>query len=184
MKKKTVALILALVMVFGAAVGGTIAYLTATDSVTNTFTVGKVAITLDEAKVDDMGVEVPNAARVDANTYKLIPGHTYTKDPIVHVDANSEACWVFAKIENGLGNDGTLAMSADWTEIDATKHIYAYKDIVKGGESTTAVFNTFTFAGTADPADYKDAEIVVTGYAVQADGFTTAQAAWTAAFGA
>lgn len=185
MKKKTVALLLALVMVFGAAVGGTIAYLTSTDKVENTFTVGKVAITLDEAKVDEYGVvDTTATARVQANDYKLIPGHTYTKDPTVHVDAKSEDCWVFAKIENGLSTDGTLAMSADWTVIDATKHIYAYKDIVKGGESTTAVFNTFTFAGTADPADYKDAEIVVTGYAVQADGFTTAQDAWTAAFGA
>ena len=36
-------------------VGATVAYLTSTDTVTNTFTVGQVAITLDEAKVDMYG---------------------------------------------------------------------------------------------------------------------------------
>ena len=58
-------------------VGATVAYLTSVDSVTNTFTVGKVAITLDEAKVTEYGVAVEGAARVKANTYKLIPGHEY-----------------------------------------------------------------------------------------------------------
>ena len=47
MKKKTIALALVLVMVFGATLGGTFAYLTSQDTVTNTFTVGNVKITMD-----------------------------------------------------------------------------------------------------------------------------------------
>ena len=66
MKKKTKALMLVLcaVLLVTASVLGTMAYLTSTDQVVNTFTVGKVAITLDEAQVDLDGTPVAGAARV------------------------------------------------------------------------------------------------------------------------
>lgn len=62
-----------------ASVMGTMAYLQSSDSVNNTFTVGNVKITLDEAKTNDNGdgTEVAGAKRVKTNTYKLMPGHTY-----------------------------------------------------------------------------------------------------------
>ena len=84
-------------------VGATVAYLTNTDSVKNTFTVGKVEITLDEAKVNADGSLVDNGkTRVKANSYKLLPGHTYTKDPTIHVANDSEPCYLFVKVENGI----------------------------------------------------------------------------------
>ena len=84
-------------------VGATVAYLTSTDSVKNTFTVGKVEITLDEAKVNADGSLVDNGkTRVKANSYKLLPGHTYTKDPTIHVANDSEPCYLFVKVENGI----------------------------------------------------------------------------------
>lgn len=83
-------------------VGATVAYLTSTDSVTNTFTVGKVAIKLDEAKANPDGSLVEGVARVKANEYKLLPGHTYTKDPTIHVANDSEPCYLFVKVENGI----------------------------------------------------------------------------------
>ena len=60
MKKKTKALMLVLcaVLLVTASVLGTMAYLTSTEKVVNTFTVGKVAITLDEAKVNADGTAV------------------------------------------------------------------------------------------------------------------------------
>ena len=58
MKKRTVALVLAIVLVFAVAVGGTVAYLTSTANVKNTFTVGSVNIKLDEAKVTPDGKAV------------------------------------------------------------------------------------------------------------------------------
>ena len=187
MKKRTLALILALVLVFGAAVGGTIAYLTSNDSVTNTFTVGKVEITLDEAKVDEYGAPVANADRVKANSYKLIPGHTYTKDPTIHVAAGSEDCWLFAKIENNLSTAATLTMAEGWTEIDTTNHVWAYNTKVSAGTDVT-VFTQFTFSKDVTATQlptYNGKTIVVTACAVQADGFANANAAYTAAnFGA
>ena len=95
MKKfKALLVVACALLLVAASVFGTMAYLTSTDTVTNTFTVGKVKITLDEAKVNPDGTPVANAERVKANEYKLLPGHTYTKDPTVTVEAGSEASYV------------------------------------------------------------------------------------------
>lgn len=100
MKTKSKALLLTLcaVLLVAASVLGTMAYLTSTDTVTNTFTVGKVEIKLDEAKVNADGIPVEGADRVTANSYKLMPGTTYTKDPTVTVKAGSEASYVRMKV--------------------------------------------------------------------------------------
>ena len=95
MKTRSKALLLTLcaVLLVAASVLGTMAYLTSTDTVTNTFTVGKVEITLDETDVTN-----PNGPRVKANSYKLMPGTTYTKDPTVTVKAGSEESYVRMKV--------------------------------------------------------------------------------------
>ena len=100
MKKTTKALLLTLcaVLLVAVSVMGTVAYLTASDSVKNTFTVGKVKINLDEAKVTEDGKPVEGAARVKANSYKLIPGVTYTKDPTVTVLDGSVESYVRMKV--------------------------------------------------------------------------------------
>ncbi len=123
MKKRTLALILALVLVFGAAVGGTIAYLTdTTDSITNTFTVGKVAITLTET----FNTDTDSDGEEDAWQAQLIPGTTYTKDPVVTVTDDSEDCWLFVKFEEKndaatyLNYTSNLTAENDWTRGDGT----------------------------------------------------------------
>ena len=95
MKTKSKALLLTLcaVLLVAASVLGTMAYLTSTDTVTNTFTVGKVEIKLDETDVTN-----PTGPRVTANSYKLMPGTTYTKDPTVTVKAGSEESYVRMKV--------------------------------------------------------------------------------------
>ena len=100
MKTKSKALLLTLcaVLLVAASVLGTMAYLTSTDTVENTFTVGKVKITLDEAEVTPDGKPVTPANRVKGNEYKLMPGHTYTKDPTVTVEKGSESSYVRMKV--------------------------------------------------------------------------------------
>ena len=95
MKTKSKALLLTLcaVLLVAASVLGTMAYLTSTDTVTNTFTVGNVEIKLDETDVTN-----PTGSRVQANSYKLMPGTTYTKDPTVTVKAGSEESYVRMKV--------------------------------------------------------------------------------------
>lgn len=184
--KKTLTVIIALVLVVVMSVAGTVAYLTSTKTVTNTFTVGKVAITLDETDVDVYGKKAGDT-RVTENTYKLIPGHTYTKDPTIHVDADSENCWLFVKVENGLSDieDSTATIAAQlsrngWTFVEGTTNIYAYSTTVSAN-TDVPVFASFKLAGTADVAGYANAKIVVTAYAIQADSFDTAAAALAAA---
>lgn len=187
--KRALTVVVALVLAVGCAIGGTIAYLTSTDQVVNTFTVGDVAITLDEAKVNPDGSLVEGAGRVQANSYKLMPGKTYIKDPTVHVDADSEDSYLFVKVENGIANiegEKTIAKQMTekgWTPVANTTDIYAYKDIVNAG-TDVIVFDNFTVAGTVEGnalADYADKTITVTAYAIQADGFDNAADAWAAA---
>ena len=126
MKTKSKALLLTLcaVLLVTASVLGTMAFLTSTASVKNTFTVGSVKITLDEAKVTPDGKPVEGAARVAENSYKLMPGHTYTKDPTIHVDAASEDCFIRAKV--------TLTNAKEWIAI-ATKYAdNKVENIIKG----------------------------------------------------
>ncbi len=187
--KKIIGLVLAAVLLISASVMGTLAYLTSTDSVTNTFTVGNVAITLDEAKANLDGTLVEGAARVQENEYKLLPGHSYAKDPTVHVDPASEDCWLFVKVENGIADIEAAATIADqmaakgWTLVAGTTNIYAHADIAKAGDDVI-VFETFTVDGNVANealAAYAESEITITAYAIQADGFDTAAAAWAAA---
>jgi len=185
--KKVLALVLCAILLVAGSVLGTLAYLTSTTGVVeNTFTAGNVEITLDEAKTDEYGVVDATAGRVQGNEYKLIPGHTYAKDPTVHVDDESEDCWLFVQVVNGLdGNEGenTIAaqMAADdnWTLVDGTSNVYAYKEIVSAG-ADVVVFNTFTLSGDANVEALVDASITIQAYAVQSDGFGTAAAAWAA----
>lgn len=104
-KTKTKALLMSLcaVLLVAASVLGTMAYLTDSKDVKNTFTVGNVAIKLDEAKVDENGTQVVDkdgnpVARVTENEYKLLPGHTYTKDPTVTVKTPSVDSYVRMKV--------------------------------------------------------------------------------------
>jgi len=103
--RRALLLVACAVLLVSISVSATLAYLTSkTEVVTNTFSVGSVNITLDEAKVDEYGVANNNVARVQTNTYKLVPGHTYTKDPTVHVAKGSEECYLFVKVENGISD--------------------------------------------------------------------------------
>ena len=198
--KKIVALLLCAILMIGASVAGTLAFLTSKATVTNSFTVGKVVLGedgkagLDEAKVDEYGVADSSAARVTENTYKLIPGHTYTKDPTVHVGANSEACWLFVKVENGIADieaatttgEGAYTKIAEqvvangWTLVDGETNIY-YKEAAKTGDTGAnyAVFGNFRLATNADVSNYASAKITVTAYAIQKDGLNATEA-WTA----
>lgn len=104
-KTKTKALLMSLcaVLLVAASVLGTMAYLTDSKEVNNTFTVGNVSIKLDEAKVDENGTQVVDkdgnpVARVTRNAYKLLPGHTYVKDPTVTVLTPSVESYVRMKV--------------------------------------------------------------------------------------
>ncbi|MCI7640591.1 MAG: SipW-dependent-type signal peptide-containing protein [Clostridiales bacterium] len=213
MKKTSKALLLMLcaVLLVAASVLGTMAYLTSTDSVENTFTVGKVAITLDEAKVGDDGKALTGekAERVDANDYHLLPGLTYDKDPMVTVLEDSESAYVKMtvtinkadELDAIFANDGADLMKI-FNGYDGTTWIYQgntkdtakntrtyefwYKETVAASDADVALdalFDSITVPGTITNAQLATIEgmtITVNAYAIQADGFATAEAAWAA----
>lgn len=140
MKKKTVALLLALVLVFGVVAGGTLAWLTAsTKEVKNTFTYGDINIDLYEHEYDaDTNTLTKNEVR-DAETndnYIIIPGVNLPKDPKVTVTVGSEKCWLFVKVvETGTFVEGkvtyTLNFDNTWKHGDDTDipaNVY-YKEV-------------------------------------------------------
>ena len=199
MKTKTKALILAVcaVLLVVTTVFATVAFLTSTATVTNTFTFGKVAITLDETDVDVAGAPIAGAARVIVNEYHLLPGHEYTKDPTIHVAAGSENCWLFVKLDNGLKEiidsaNTVEAQMADngWTLLEGSTNVYWYKNVA-AATNNIPVFGSFKIKGEITNeviSHYGGEQIVVVAYAVQADGFTSkatpaenAKDAWTAA---
>ena len=204
--KKILALALVAVMLVCTTVAATVAYLTAnTGYVNNTFTVGSVAIELDEALVDIYGekyLKVENNAevettkgsedRVKGNDYKLIPGHTYIKDPTVYVNGGSEPCYVFVKVAVSSNVNGVLdnfAINSDWIELASVENVYYYKDVVDARSIATSVkvaltpvFTQFKVLDSANVSVVTSTDAIsVDAYAVQADGFTTAAAAWAAA---
>lgn len=197
--RKILAMVMALALTAALAVGGTLAYLTSQDTVTNTFTVGNVAITLDEQDVDN---STDGKDRDQANSYKLMPGHTYVKDPIVHVTSTSENCYLFVKVTNEISaieGETTVAdqMTAKgWAAVDSTTYpgIYVYIGTAEGASApavvaantNVTVFENFTISGDVDNttlASYENKTITVTAYAIQADGFgeKSASEIWTAA---
>jgi len=174
--------------------------------VTNTFTVGKVKITLDEAKVNEYGEADTSASRVKESTYKLMPGHTYIKDPTVTVKAGSEKSYVrllvtinkAAELKEVFGdsflpqNYVTGWDSTAWPCVKTTPnddntvtYEFRYKDVVSAGAEDVkldALFDSFSVPGENMSADKLEKlnglKITVVAHAIQADGSDTADAAW------
>jgi predicted ribosomally synthesized peptide with SipW-like signal peptide len=205
--KQIIALVVIVALLMAGSVLVTMAYLTSQDTVTNTFTVGKVSITLDETDVDEYGVAIENAERVKENEYKLIPGHTYLKDPTVHVEAGSEesylrmmvtvtdfvdlcAAWgkttdefTFDHIANGFGEGWALETKT----YDATNNEcvfeYRFNNIVDASTTIPALFDEIEILdGISNEVlnTLGEMKIVVVAHAIQEDGFADADEAWDA----
>ena len=180
MKKKLMT-VLALVLVIAMSVAGTIAFLTdTTDPITNTFTVGNIDISLAETTAD----------------YKMVPGCNIAKDPKVTVEANSEDCWLFVKIDESENLDSFIsyAVADDWTQgddtdipsnvwyrpveastADQTFSVLAGDKVTVNNNVTKGMMDGLEVSGAIQPT------LTFTACAVQADGFATASAAYAKA---
>lgn len=200
MKKRTKALLLVLcaIMLVTASIMGTVAYLTSTtETVSNTFSVGQVNITLSETKVDVYGAKLTGDAAgttSQGQAYKMLPGHEYVKDPTITVTAGSEPCWLFVKVENGISayeaTTNTIAsqLTANgWTLVNGQTNVY-WHTVVDAREAaqTVKVFEKFVIADNAEAVTgwssvtSENTKVSVTAYAIQSDGFTDAATAWAA----
>lgn len=212
MKKATKALlvILCVVLLVAGSVMATLAYLTDSDEVKNTVTVGKVDITVDESEVTPDGEPVDGADRVDGNEYHLIPGQSYVKDPTMTVKKGSEESYVRMLVsvnclselkaifgedflpENYVGGwDRNIwiphSITED-TENNTAVYEFRYYTTVDAFEATDNIvleplFTSFTVPGEVtgeELATISDLEIIASGHAIQTLGFDSEDAAWAA----
>ena len=194
---KTVAILLALVLAIGCAVGGTLAWLISkTDPVVNTFTYGDIDIELyeHEYNASENALGTKKVTKVD--NYKIIPGVDLPKDPTVEVKANSEACWLFVKVKEEnwptfVDADKTKKVSyhiADgWNALQGQTGVY-YRavdaaatdttfEVLKGNKVT--VSNALTKDEVNELKESSEpTKLTFTAYAVQKDGITNAADAW------
>ena len=190
------------VLLVVASVLGTMAYLTSIAEVENTFTVGSVTISMDETDVDN---STGGKDRDTENKYHLLPGHEYTKDPIIHVASTSEECYLFVTVSNEIAaieatGDTSVASQMEakgWKTVEGQTNLYVYIGTAEGASAPLAVkandnipvFEKIVISGSVDNttlANYKNKTITVNAYAVQKDGFEskTDSEIWNTTFGA
>lgn len=197
--KKVLLLVLCAALLVGASVAGTVAYLTDKDNeVTNTFTIGDIEITLKEYDVDPQsGLKKSPLAEVDKlEKLELVPGREIQKHPFVTVVANSEPCYLFVKVVNGLeayedktADGNTIAAQLDangWESLTGVANVYYYETVIPTSNDAQVkpLFTSVKIAKNADAvsgwADIAtNGNIVINAYAIQSEGFADAAAAWT-----
>lgn len=202
-KALTMAAVLLLVLALG--IGGTLAYLTSkSETITNTFTVGNVSISLTEHQYDENNFAqvkkdtdgTPVSVTDNEQSYKLIPGTTYAKDPTVTVEKDSEDCYLFVKLEKLHNPDTYLEYTnkltdgtSGWTALEGVTDVY-YREVTRDADNdqTFALIkdNQVTVKSTLDNNDLKSItentqpQLKYTAYAIQESGFNSASVAWTA----
>ena len=197
---KVTALLLAVMLTIGGVVGGTVAWLIATpDPVVNTFTYGDINIELGETDT-----ELDNDGKATTNQYKMMPGKTITKDPVITVKSGSEEMWLFVKLEKsgGAAVGGTeytfddyldYEVDSSWKKLEGVENVWYYPDKVEGaadedmkihviaGDKVTVHEEvTKEMLNALEPSDSEPTypKLTVTAYAVQAAGNETAADAW------
>lgn len=179
MKKSLITMIVTLALVAVVGVGATLAYLTSTTgTVTNTFTVGKVAISLTETSKD--GKE--NTTKTGFDYENVLPGSTYDKEPVVTVADDSEDCWVFVKFNNP-SNLEIVGLNKNLKPVEGQKDVYYYA----ANDGKMVAKETFTvFTGVKVSEDVKEGDkiedVTIVASAVQYANVETVAAAFTAAF--
>lgn len=135
-----------MIAVMVASIGGTLAWLTATTTpVVNTFTVGDINIDLYETASENSNV--PLKTRDDL---KIVPNNDIFKNPTVEVKANSEACWLFVKVEEENWPDYTISTDSN----SKRKVDYSIADgwsiLTTNEDGTTKVYYREVSATTTD----------------------------------
>lgn len=180
---------------------GSMAFFTDRVEVQNiTTTIPEIKITVDESKVNEFGVKTADNKKVKENTYTLIPGYRYVKDPVIHVAENSYECYVFAEINNEIKNiesetdsiHGQMLQNG-WIPVSGTENVYYYSEIAKAGMDLP-LFHYFKVDGNKVVAsstpeneikdseyyleDYQGKNIHIKVYASQVVGFVDQTDSW------
>ena len=154
-KKRFVAILLCMTLVALAAIGATFAYLTSTDSVTNTFTVGNVKIDLIESSLHRENAGVANGATSDSelwsnvnkegtnNTSKYKAGDTF------YTDAQIEANAAEYKCENVKLLPGESYHKMPYVKNTGSEDAYIRIRVMIPADLDTAILNSSMYTSTA-----------------------------------
>jgi len=207
---KSVFLMLALVLVLGCTIGGTLAWLTAkTNDVENTFVAGQIGALKLEEEADQITTEV-------GNQFIVVPGVDITKDPkVTYTPTTADGtvpvdAYVFVKL-TGIGqNKWTWNATASQYEIKSGNNVVMSFKIADGWTAVPNVSDVYYKTSTGntgltDDAIIKDNKITVshliteddvttvataadkltfTAYAIQQQGFESVTDAWNEVSGA
>ena len=132
------------VLLVAICVGGTIAWLTASDNLTNSFTVGEINDPVDPPDGKPDPDEPDSNAKLEGNLYeifvdqsKIIPGDSIDKQAWVGIGPKSEDSFVFAYIDNKMMAMGGVAGAEDtayftlnegWKAVDGQAYKYNNQD--------------------------------------------------------
>ena len=171
MKKKGLAMVLALVLLAVCTVSGTLAWLTAkSDTVVNTFTTSDIEVKLEETK----GTTVTGGKE-----FKMIPGYDLEKDPKATVLAGSEECYLFVKLDKSTNFDDflTYEMAEGWTLVPNETNVYFRKvltadigtaySVLKGDQVTVKGSVTKEQMNALDAEGAVKPTLTITAYASQ-----------------
>lgn len=154
-KKRFVAILLCVTLVALAAIGATFAYLTSTDSVTNTFTVGNVKIDLIESSLHRENAGVANGATSDSelwsNVNKEGTGNTskYKAGDTFYTDAQIEANAAEYKCENVKLLPGESYHKMPYVKNIGTENAYIRIRVMIPADLDTAILNSSMYTSTA-----------------------------------
>ncbi len=177
--KKIILTALVTVLLCASVVGTTFAWLVdVTETKTNTFTAGNIKISFAEST---------------STNKRMLPGAILEENPTVTVYAESEACWLFAKIEKSDNFDTflTYAIAEGWTALDGKDGVY-YREVADTDANQVfgILLNNQVEAKTEPTKEHYDdlseanfPALYFTMYAVQREGMATAVAAWAQAEG-
>ena len=154
-KKRFVAILLCMTLVALAAIGATFAYLTSTDSVTNTFTVGNVKIDLIESSLHRENAGVANGATSDSELWSdvemLGSGNTskYKAGDTFYTDAQIEANAAEYKCENVKLLPGESYHKMPYVKNTGSEDAYIRIRVMIPADLDTAILNSSMYTSTA-----------------------------------
>ena len=154
-KKRFVAILLCVTLVALAAIGATFAYLTSTDSVTNTFTVGNVKIKLLESSLHRENAGVANGETSDSELWSDVAkegtGNTskYKAGDTFYTDAQIEANAAEYKCENVQLIPGRSYHKMPYVKNVGNNDAYIRIRVMIPADLDTAVLNSSMYTTTA-----------------------------------
>lgn len=157
LNKKSILIVLLAIIIIAVMIGGTVAWLTASSKLVNSFTVGtfekpKTNPVTQETITLDSYLYEPNW---DASQAKLIPGVSIDKDPYVGIGAGSEDAVVYVYVQNDFAGTETAKNKVYFTLNTGWEAVAG--QTVAGAEADTYASGLFKYtSGLTGSAD-KDA---------------------------